>query len=132
MPTEAAGSVPAPMPPAGFAQRSVDPRHVVVVVLAAAALVLVASHGTWRLALLTAAAAAAVMFTRTRYALPLALVLLAVVAVLAVTDRTAGGDERSSRAPSGGASQYAGINVARWLRAPAPFARTLVRLWVMR
>jgi TRAP-type C4-dicarboxylate transport system permease small subunit len=101
-------------------------------VLAAAALVLVVIHGTWQLALLTAGATVAIALTRMRYALPLALVLLAVVAVLAVTDRTAGGDERSSRAPSGGASQYAGINAARWLRAPAPFARTLVRLWVMR
>jgi hypothetical protein len=90
---------------AGFAQRPVDPRHLFAVVLAAAALVLVASHGTWQLALLTAAATVAVALTRMRYALPLALVLLAAVAVLAVGDRTAGGDERSTSARSGGAGE---------------------------
>jgi hypothetical protein len=128
MPTEAAGSVPTPLSPAGSAQRPVDSHRLLALVLAAAALVLVVIHGTWQLALLTAGATVAIALTRMRYALPLALVLLAVVAVLAVTDRTAGGDERSSRAPSGGASQYAGINAARWLRALAPSARTLVRL----
>src|SRR6187551_3141658 len=96
MPTEAGGSVAAPMPPARSAQRPVDPRHLLGVVVVAAALVLVAIRGTWQLVLLTAAAVLAVALTRMRYALPLALVLLAAVAVLAVTDRTAGGDERST------------------------------------
>jgi hypothetical protein len=92
------------VPPAGSAQRPVDPHILLGAIVIAAALVLVASHGTWQLALLSGAAATAVALTRMRYALPIAIVLLATVAGLAVTDRTAGGDERTTRARSGPAS----------------------------
>jgi len=67
--------------------------------------VLVAGRGTWQLAVLAGAAAIAVALTRMRYALPVAILLLAVLAVLAVTDRTAGGDERTTRARTGDASE---------------------------
>jgi hypothetical protein len=93
------------VPPAGSAQRPVDPRALLAAVAAVGALVVVASRGTWQLALLAGAAAAAVALTRMRYALPVAILLLAVVAALAVTDRTAGGDERPTRARTHDASQ---------------------------
>jgi hypothetical protein len=69
----------------------------VMAAAAIASVAVIASQRTWELMLLAAAAATAVALTRLRDALPGAAALLAAVAILAATDRTAGSDPRPPR-----------------------------------
>src|SRR4051812_12449025 len=67
---------------------------------AAAAPAAIAASANWRVGGFAALAAAALALTRMRYAPTVALVLLALVVLLALTDRTAGSDTRDARGRS--------------------------------
>jgi hypothetical protein len=81
----------------GPVERLARPPALVMAAAAIAGVAVIASQGTWELTLLAAAAATAIALTRLRYALPAAAALLAAVAILAATDRSAGSDPRPPR-----------------------------------